>query len=116
MLKLPKACGRRIVMRAGILASLLCIVLPSLVSADEPAAPPTVTMHMTSVHPKEAIAEFTKQTGVAFSAWPENLYEQNRGANNRLPTSIDVNLDQATLWTAIDAIASAADLLPQNMG
>jgi hypothetical protein len=79
--------------------------------ADQVAAPGVVTMHMDGVHPRDAMDELTKQTGVAFAVWPEQLYQQNR----QLPASITVNLDQATFWSVVGAICEQAHLAPENI-
>src|SRR5690349_17866898 len=76
--------------------AVLTILIAVSVRADDIAAPPTVTIHMDSMHPREVLAEFTKQTSAGFQIWPDNLYEQERGPNNPIPKSIDVNVDNAT--------------------
>jgi hypothetical protein len=78
--------------------------------ADQVAAPSTVTIHMEGVHPHDVMDELTKQTGVAFAVWPDQLYQQNQ----QLPTSITLNLDQATFWTAVGAMCEGAHLQPWN--
>src|SRR4051794_25306655 len=100
-------------------ALLIPMVFGGLTRAEEtaPTTPlSTVTIHMNSVHPRDVLAEITKQTDVGFQVWPENLYEQQRGPNSGLRTSIDLNVDQQTLWSAVDAFCSAAGFVPQNIG
>ena len=68
-------------------ACVIAVLVSSVIRADETSpntAPTTITMHMTSVHPRDALAEFTKQTDVPLQIWPEQLYEQHRGMGNRL--------------------------------
>ena len=70
--------------------------------SSQGTAPPAITMHLTSVHPRDAIAELVKQTDASIQVSPENLYEQQRGPGNTLPQSIDVNADSnrsGACWT-----------------
>jgi hypothetical protein len=75
-------------------------------------APTTVTLKLYSVHPRDAIAEFCKQTGASITVWPENMWD-NRGT--QLPTSITLDVDQKAFWVALDAICTAAHLQPTQM-
>src|SRR6185369_8822320 len=79
-----------------------------------PAA--TITMHLNSIHPRDAIAEFCKQTGTSVIVWPENYYEQQRGPGNQQVSVMDANVDQETYWSALNTITSAANLVPYHMG
>lgn len=104
-----------------MLKHLLClassVLIPALVFADdikETPPPSTITLHMNSMHPRDVVAELTKQTGVAIQFWPENMYDQNNG--NNLPNSINVDADQQTFWTVLDMLCTAARLCPQQMG
>jgi hypothetical protein len=107
-------------MPAPIRLALISLVVASLyltARADDSStvpAPAAITIHMTSMSPTDVIAELNKQTDAGVQVWPENMYDQN--FNNNLPRSIDVNLDQATFWTSVDAICTAAALFPQPMG
>src|SRR5262245_40199452 len=85
--------------------------------AEENGTPQPISMHLSSIHPRDALAELTKQTGVSIQVWPENIYEQQRGfGGNRLPQSIDADFESVTFWTALDKICTSASLRPQYMG
>jgi hypothetical protein len=104
-----------------MLKNLLCLAASALIpgfafaeDAKEVTPPSTITMHMNSMHPRDVVAEFTKQTGVPLQFWPEQMYDQNHG--NSLPVSINVDADQESFWTVLDKICTAAKLCPQQMG
>lgn len=68
--------------------------------------PATVSMHLENVETHKALAELTKQTGIEFPLWPEQLFEKNK----ELPKKISVNLDDETFWPALDQILVAGHL------
>ncbi len=101
------------------MALLLLMTLAPGAGADDTtpsSAPSTITMHLNSIPPRDVLAELNKQTDAGVGVWPENLYDQQRGAGDKLVRSIDVDIDQATFWSALDAICSAGGLFPQPMG
>jgi hypothetical protein len=111
-------------MRTRILMAASCVAAASAafgVWADEaPTTPPTtqpalVTLHLDSMPPADAVAEFTKQTGVAVQFWPQNMFEQNYGPNGP-PSSISVTVDNQPLWVALDAICGESHLQPTITG
>ena len=97
----------------------LCIALAFLLVAIAPtraqdssatSQPALITLKLESTHPRDAIAELAKQAGVSLAPWPEQLWEQNRN----LPTSISLDIDGKSFWTALDALCTAAHLQPAN--
>jgi hypothetical protein len=84
--------------------------------ADDAATtqPALVTLHLDSVTPQAAIAEFTKQTGVPVRFWPENLFALRYG-NHGVASNISVNVTNQPLWVALDAICGESNLQP-NFG
>lgn len=102
--------------RACLCAAAFLLISGARAEDPQGTAPPPITMHLTSVHPRDAIAELVKQTDVSVQIWPENLYEQQRGPGNMLPQSVDVNADGRPFWSVLDDICTGAKLFPQNMG
>jgi hypothetical protein len=74
-----------------------------------------ITIKMESVHPRDVLAEFSKQTGVPVQVWPKEFWDQNHGRNGP-PTSITVDIENKPFWDAMQEICSQSNLYPQNMG
>jgi hypothetical protein len=92
----------------------------AVLADDATTMPPTtqpalVTLHLDSMPPADAVAEFTKKTGVAVQFWPQNMFEQNYGPNGP-PSSISVSVDNQPLWVALDAICAESHLQPTIIG
>ena len=87
-----------------VLVIAAAMLLAALGRHEANAQPAPVTLHLDSMPPADAVAEFTKQTGVEVQFWPQNLFEQNYGPNGP-PSSISVSIDNQPLWVALDAPA-----------
>jgi len=95
----------------GLLPIAIVLAVAGIARADAPQA---VTIHLSSVHPREAMEEFVKQTGFPVEAWPPQLWEQQRG-NNQFPTSINLDVDNKSYWEALATLCDAAKLAPANI-
>jgi hypothetical protein len=110
-------------MRSLLIAGLILVACLTRAVPAQDATPPDratvaglMTLHLDSMHPRDVIAEITRKTGISIAIWPENLYEQNRGPGNPLPTSVTINADQQPFWSVMDDLCGSAGLRPQQMG
>lgn len=75
--------------------------------------PTRVSLHLHDANPKEGFDALAQQSGFIMPVWPPNLWTQNGPAPK---TTVTVDLNDVTYWTAMRALAAKADVHVQTMG
>ncbi|HTL30780.1 MAG TPA: hypothetical protein VL282_16235 [Tepidisphaeraceae bacterium] len=101
------------------LVMLICamfLLAPSAVADDENEikADP-ITLKAEGVHPRDVMADLTKETGIPIYPYPEQMYQPNYGGAN-LPTSVTIDVDRQPFWVAFEEFCKEAHLQPSWNG